>query len=52
MAVWCAKNAIYIQLWPIGTIKVEKSIKGVVKKLGSRNRLGSTIEAHFPTLIS
>eukprot|EP01048_Picozoa_sp_COSAG05_P026005 COSAG05_NODE_6887_length_887_cov_0.983503_1_plen_49_part_10 len=22
--LWCAKNAIYIQLWPLGTLKVEK----------------------------
>ena len=36
--LWCAKKAITIQLWPLGTIDVEKSIKGVVKKLGSRNR--------------
>ena len=36
----------------LGTIKVEKYVKWAVKKLGSRNRLGSTNEAHFPTLIS
>ena len=50
--LWCAKNAIYIQLWPLGTIKVEKSKKGTVKKLRPKNRLGSTLEAHFPALIS
>ena len=51
--LWCAKNDIYIQLWPlVGSIEVEKSIKGVVKKLGSRNHLGKTNDAYFPTLIS
>ena len=42
----------YIQLWPLGTIEVENSIKGTVKKLGSRNHLGNTNETYFPTLIS
>jgi len=42
LQLWCAKNAIYIQLWPLGTIEVENSIKGTVKKLGSRNHLGGT----------
>ena len=40
--LWCAKNDIYIQLWPLGTIEVEKSIKGVVKKLRPENGLGGT----------
>ena len=40
--LWCAKNAIYIQLWPLGTIEVEKSIKGTVKKLRPENALGGT----------
>ncbi len=35
--LWCAKKAIYIQLWPLGTIEVEKSIKGAVKKLRPEN---------------
>ena len=26
LQLWCAKNAIYIQLWPLGTIKVEKYV--------------------------
>ena len=50
--IWCAKNAIYIQLWPLGSIEVENSIKGAVKKLGSRNHLSNTNETYFPTLIS
>ena len=50
--LWCAKKAITIQLWPLGSIEVEKSIKGTVKKLGSRNHLGNTNETYFPTLIS
>ena len=50
--LWCAKKAIYIQLWPLGTIKVEKSKKGAVKKLRPKNRLGSTNEAYFPALLS
>ena len=36
----------------VGSIKVEKYVKWVVKKLGSRNTKGRTNEAHFPTLIS
>ena len=40
--IWCAKKAIYIQLWPLGTIEVKKSITVTVKKLGSGNMLGST----------
>ena len=52
MVIWCAKNDLYIQLWLLGTIKVEKSIKGAVKKLGSENALGNTLETYFPTLIS
>ena len=50
--LWCAKNAIYIQLWPLGTIKVEKSIKGAVKKLRPKNTTGNTLEAYFGALIS
>ena len=26
LQLWCAKKAIYIQLWPLGTIKVEKYV--------------------------
>ena len=52
LLLWCAKKAIYIQLWPLGTLKVEKSIKGAVKKLGSRNTNGRTLETYFATLIS
>ena len=39
--LWCAKNDLYIQLWPLGTIEVEKFIKGVVKKLRPENALGA-----------
>ena len=31
--LWCAKNAIYIQLWPLGGFKVEKYVKGAELKL-------------------
>ena len=40
--LWCAKNDLYIQLWPLGSIEVKKSIKGVVKKLRPENALGNT----------
>ena len=50
---WCAKKAIYyIQLWPLGTIKVEKYVKGAVKKLRPSNTKGGTNEAYFGALIS
>ena len=26
MQLWCAKKAIYIQVWPLGSIKVEKYV--------------------------
>ena len=48
----CAKNAIYMQLWPLGTIKVEKYVKGAVKKLRPSNTTGNTNEAYFRALIS
>ena len=57
--LWCAKNAIRIlaiyivlQLWPLGTIKVEKYVKGAVKKLRPSNTTGNTNEAYFGALIS
>ena len=50
--LWCAKNAIYIQLWPLGSVKVEKYVKWVVKKLRPPNTTGSTNEAYFGALIS
>ena len=49
--LWCAKNAFYIQLWPLGRFKVEKSIKGVVKKLRPENALGHTLETCLHALI-
>ena len=52
LLLWCAKNDLYIQLWLLGTIKVEKYVKWVVKKLGSRNTTGNTLETYFATLIS
>ena len=52
LQLWCAKKAIYIELWPLGTIKVEKYVKWAVKKLGSRNTNGCTLETYFATLIS
>ena len=50
--LWCAKKAIYIQLWPLGTIKVEKYVKWAVKKLRPSNTKGRTNEAYFGALIS
>ena len=37
LTLWCAKNDLYIQLWPLGTLKVEKSMKGAIKKLRPKN---------------
>ena len=34
VVLWCAKKAIYIQLWPLGTIKVEKYILASTSKVG------------------
>ena len=50
--LWCAKNAIYIQLWPLGGFKVEKYVKWAVKKLRPSNTTGDTYEAYFGALIS
>ena len=50
--LWCAKKAIYIQLWPLGRFKVEKYVKWVVKKLRPSNTTGHTNEAYFGALIS
>ena len=50
--LWCAKKAIYIQLWPLGSIKVEKYVKWAVKKLRPSNTKGGTNEAYFGALIS
>ena len=52
MLLWCAKNAIYIHIVAPRTIKVEKYVKGAVKKLRPSNTKGRTNEADFGALIS